>query len=308
MDKSQREYVLRRQLDAIRKELGDEDGGDDTERYRERIAETPLSDEARKEAERELGRPREHRPRPSRGLDDPHLPRLAAVAAVGQGVGGPGRRGSRGRSARGRPRRPGGGQGPHPRVPGGAQLPAQARDRGRGRRRHPLPRRPPRRRQDVAGRVDRPLARTRVRAHEPRRHPRRGRDPRPPPHLHRRTAGPPRARPARRRHHEPGDPARRGRQARRRLARGSVVRAARGARPGAELDVPRPLPRPQGRPLEGALHRHGERRRADPRGPARPPRGHPHRRLHRGREGRHREPLPRAAGRAPQRAQGRTRS
>ena len=56
MDKSQREYVLRRQLDAIRKELGDDEGGDDTERYRERIAETPLSDEARKEAERELGR------------------------------------------------------------------------------------------------------------------------------------------------------------------------------------------------------------------------------------------------------------
>ena len=56
MDKSQREYVLRRQLDAIRKELGDEDGADDTERYRERIAETPLSDEARKEAERELKR------------------------------------------------------------------------------------------------------------------------------------------------------------------------------------------------------------------------------------------------------------
>ncbi len=56
MDKSQREYVLRRQLDAIRKELGDDEGGDDTERYRERIDETPLSDEARKEAERELGR------------------------------------------------------------------------------------------------------------------------------------------------------------------------------------------------------------------------------------------------------------
>ncbi|MDX6630962.1 MAG: ATP-dependent Lon protease, partial [Gaiellales bacterium] len=56
MDKSQREYVLRRQLDAIRKELGEDEAGDDTERYRERIAETPLSDEARKEAERELSR------------------------------------------------------------------------------------------------------------------------------------------------------------------------------------------------------------------------------------------------------------
>ncbi len=57
MEKSQREFVLRRQLDAIRKELGEDgDGSDEIARYRERIAETPLPEEARKEAERELTR------------------------------------------------------------------------------------------------------------------------------------------------------------------------------------------------------------------------------------------------------------
>ena len=55
MEKQQREFLLRRQMDAIRKELGDNDG-DDIEGYRTRIAETPLSDEARKEAEREVNR------------------------------------------------------------------------------------------------------------------------------------------------------------------------------------------------------------------------------------------------------------
>ena len=52
----------------------------------------------------------------------------------------------------------------------------------------PLLRRPARRRQDVAGQVDRPRARPQVRAHLRRRRARRGRDPRPPPHLHRRDA------------------------------------------------------------------------------------------------------------------------
>ena len=63
-----------------------------------------------------------------------------------------------------------------------------------------------------------------VRPHVARRRARRGRDPRPPPHLHRRAAGPAGARAARRRHDEPGDHARRGRQGRRRLARRSVRR------------------------------------------------------------------------------------
>ncbi len=45
------------------------------------------------------------------------------------------------------------------------------------------------------------------------------------------------------RHLEPGAHARRDRQARRRLSRRPVIGAARGARPGAELDLPRSLPR-----------------------------------------------------------------
>ena len=49
----------------------------------------------------------------------------------------------------------------------------------------PLPRRPSRRRQDLARQVDRQGDRPRVRAHVARRRARRGRDPRPPAHLHR---------------------------------------------------------------------------------------------------------------------------
>ncbi len=54
MDRQQREYLLRQQLDAIRKELGDDD--DLVEVLRQRIAEAGMPEEVREQAERELGR------------------------------------------------------------------------------------------------------------------------------------------------------------------------------------------------------------------------------------------------------------
>src|SRR6266536_3388206 len=53
--KQQREYILRKQLESIRKELG-EDEGSVSEDYRTKIAEADLPDEVREQAEREAGR------------------------------------------------------------------------------------------------------------------------------------------------------------------------------------------------------------------------------------------------------------
>jgi ATP-dependent Lon protease len=54
IDESQREMLLRRQLAAIRKELGEDGDADDD--WAERIAEANMPEAARREAERELGR------------------------------------------------------------------------------------------------------------------------------------------------------------------------------------------------------------------------------------------------------------
>ena len=261
LEKGQREFFLRQQLKAIQEELGEGDPEQaDSSELRERLDALELPEDVQKAADRELAR-LERLPSAAAeyGVIRTYLDWLATLP---WGVTTPDDLDLDARTPDPRrgPLRPREGEGADRRAP--RRLEAQARPAGAD----PLLRRPARRRQDLARPVDRAHARAEVRAALGRRRPRRGGDPRPPPHVHRRHARHDHPRAARRRVDEPGAPDRRDRQDGRRRARRPRERDARGARPGAEPHLPRPLPRPPVRPLEDALHLHGEHGGHDPTG------------------------------------------
>ena len=331
MTKAQREYFLREQLRSIQQELGE--GGDDPEIGRA-AAQDRGDDAAGGRAARSgagAGTAGDDPAGLTGARHHPHLSRLDRGAALGQAE----RRRDRHRQGaagpRRRPLRPGEDQGPHPRVPGGAQAaggsrggpaggragrPRQCRRRGRRRGRDrararaerrprdpgrprragadPPLRRPAGCRQDESGTVDRAGAGPRVRAPQPGRGARRIGDPRSPPDLHRRAPRSHHPGVAARRDARPGLHARRDRQGRLRLAGRPLIRPARSARPGAEPHLPRQLPGGAVRPLAGALHRHREHHRHHPGAAARPHGSHPPLRLHGRGEGADRPEVPRA--------------
>src|SRR5207244_3464426 len=56
MQRNQREFLLRQQMESIKKELGEDGDEDIVCEYRTKIAEAEMPEDVRKEAERELGR------------------------------------------------------------------------------------------------------------------------------------------------------------------------------------------------------------------------------------------------------------
>ena len=295
MDKTQREYFLREQLKAIQQELGEEDETQaEINELREQMDEAEPARERPQAGRARAVAAREAAAGGGRARRDPDLPRMDRLPALEQEHRGQPRHPPRAQDARRRPLRHREGQGKDPGPPRGAE--AEARRAGLD----PVVRRSSRRRQDLAREVDRQGPRAQVRADLGGRRARRGRDPRSPPHLHRRVAGHDHPRAARRGVEQPRVHDRRDRQDGHRLPRRPGERDARGARPRAEPLLPRSLPRPAVRPLEGDVHHHGEHPRGHSRPSARPHGGDPARRLHRRGEARDRPPLPDPA---PDRAQ-----
>ena len=288
MEKSQREYYLNEQVKAIQKELGEGEEGADLEEMEKRIKAARMPKDARQEGG---DRAEEAAPdvadvgRGDRGAQLHRDARQPAVEEEEQDLARTSRR--RRRSST-------------PTTTGWRRSRSASSSTSRCRAASTSMKAPilclvgrARRRQDLARPVDRARHQPQVRAHVARRRARRGRDPRPPPHLHRLDAGQDPAEHDQGRREEPAVPARRGRQDGHGLPRRPVVGAARGARPGAEPHLRRPLRRGRVRPVGGDVRRHREHAE-HPAGAARPHGSHPALGLHRGREGQHRHALPAA--------------
>ena len=160
MEKTQREYYLNEQMKAIQKELGEgEDGRDEAAEIEERIKKTKLSKEAREKAEAELKKLRTMSPMSAEATVVRNY--LDWLLSIPWGKNSKVKQRPRLRpgGARHRPLRPRQGQGPHRRVSRRAEPPEEAEGAD------PVPRRPSRRRQDLARQVDRQGDRPRVHPH-----------------------------------------------------------------------------------------------------------------------------------------------
>ena len=223
MEKTQREYYLNEQMKAIQKELGEgEDGRDELVELEERINKTKLSKEARDKAKAELKKLRNMSPMSAEAtVVRNYLDWLLSIPW--------GKRTKIKRDIKAAEKVLNDDHYGLEKVKERIleYLAVQQRmqeDEGPD----PVPGRPARRRQDLARQVDRARHRPQVRAHVAGRRARRGRDPRPSPHLYRLDA--------RQDHpvHEEGEvvepalPARRDRQARRRT--GAAIRPRRCSR------------------------------------------------------------------------------
>ena len=211
LSSQQREHILREQLRQIQKELGEGDEKSvEIAELREAVEKAGMPKEAEDQAKKELKR-LERMPEASAeyGMIRTYLDWLIELPWSKLDPGHDRHRRGAPHPRRG-PLRPAQDQAAHPRISRGPQAQSGRQEPD------PVLRRPARRRQDLARAEHRQGDRPQVRAAEPRRRARRGRDQGSPAHLYRRAAGQHHPVDPQGRHAQSGDDARRGGQARRR--------------------------------------------------------------------------------------------